>query len=128
MKFKEALIAYLQGDEVEVFINNGWRSFGSHFKYQSLEDLTSDKVEGRFKLRIKPSTVFVNEEEVPSPETTAPAYGTHYYYPCFDAALGIVGGLTWTGDKTDDFLFKNGLVYLNADDCELRAKAMLRTS
>lgn len=128
MNFKEALVEHLNGKFVQgkgMATGYNWVDFTELSKTVRIEQV-SENFASDYEFRVKPPSIIVNGQEVPCPETTEPEKETPYYYPCFDDGIGVVSSFKWTGDKIDNLLFKNGLVYLNADDCELRSKAMLK--
>ena len=57
---KEALIALANGEEVEFFYRDVWDSIGEMIV---IDHFMSDK----FKFRLKPRTISINEIEVPAP-------------------------------------------------------------
>lgn len=138
MNFKEALIAHLQGEKVEVFAQfpsydkpqygqHKWRSFGDFYSSFELGDSDNYSKHSGAEYRLAPRTIFVNGVEVTAPESAALEYGCSYYVATTDDD-DCASESTWTGHRLDLLWLKRGLVYLNKEDAIARAKAMLLTS
>lgn len=127
MTFKEALIAHLQGEKVEVRTepSYAWMDFGygvSHVTVREINEFSKSP----FEYRLAPRTILVNGVEVPAPEKEAPADGAEYFVPQF-LDIGAYEALYWKQDELDARLLERGLVYLDKESAIARAKAMLIT-
>lgn len=140
MTFKEALIAHLQGEKVQVLSRKkayllldtdteDWRDFSAFFAdipFSAMHSLTG-RVTCRFSdIRIAPRTILVNGVEVPAPEKEAPPVGTEYFMP-FVTCDELYEDIQWDGDPIDRTWLDLGLVYLDKESAIARAKAMLIT-
>ena len=76
---KEALIALANGEEVEFFYRDVWDSIGEMIV---IDHFISDK----FKFRLKPRTITLNNIEVPAP--FEPKEGERVWFICDDNELG----------------------------------------
>lgn len=139
LNFKEALIAHLQGERVEIwsqFFRYGghkdqdlaWRPFGEFYEGAMLKNIEM-MMQGSdgTPFRLAPRTIFVNCVEVPAPESVAPSNGSDYYLPKIGYSDCLHEDLAWTGHGFDFESLKRGIVYLNKEDAIARAKAMLIT-
>lgn len=127
MNFKEALIAYFQGEKVEVNYNNqGWSCFSKEFSAIPLDALKPFYDASGYEFRLEPRTITVNGVEVPAPEKVAPENG--YYYLPLPSKENRYTTEYWDGSEFDVRVLVEGLVYLNKEDAIARAKAMLITS
>lgn len=130
MHFKEALIAHLQGEKVEVKtkgINEPWEPLFNRISNFTIRDVLSDNCGMGCEFRLAPRTIFVNGVEVPAPERVAPKDGADYYFAA-PHDESYFARSTWTGHELDNTWFERGLIYLNKEDAIARAKAMLLTS
>lgn len=130
MNFKDALIAHLQGEVVEVRgaeMNVPWKSFAKHHANVTIDQFEDPDFAGACEYRIKPRTVLCNGVEVPAPESVAPAEGSCYYTPHVTREPGY-NEETWDEASFDLRVLEQGLVYLNKEDAIARAKAMLITN
>lgn len=125
MNFKEALIAHLQGEKVEVKGESGWGTFPGEYGGSLLCEVLAGLYEN-YQIRLAPRTIIVNGVEVPAPEKDALKHGQKYCIPAFGTEL-MHAEYEWCGDSADFEYLKNGLVYLTAEDAIARAKAMLIT-
>lgn len=127
MTFKEALIAHLQGEKVEVRTepSYAWMDFGygvSHVTVREINEFSKSP----FEYRLAPRTILVNGVEVPAPEKVAPAKGATYYIPTPDT--NELWSERW--NQCEDVTCRHierGLVYLDKESAIARAKAMLIT-
>lgn len=135
MSFKDALIAHLNGEEVEtrstiyptpIGCENPWVSFIKVFGCARLDMIQNMPEQSAHQFRIKPRTVLCNGVEVPAPESVAPQYGWVVHYPNH---MSITGHdcTRWGDESWLVLLLDRGLVYLNKEDAIERAKAMLIT-
>lgn len=129
MNFKEALIAHLQGEKVEVQQFTHWEPL-MHWIARGNASLCGALSDVGFatacEFRLAPRTIRVNGVEVPAPEMVAPEKGRTYYVP--DLAEGdCCYDYTWVNDLFDVRTLERGLVYLTKEDAIARAKAMLLT-
>lgn len=127
MNFKEALIAHLRGEKVQVKKFSEWQAFEKWVcDHVTLKDSLADDFANACQFRIAPRTILVNGVEVPAPEQAAPDYGATHYVP-MPSWADFYAERRW--DTSDDHIhsLKCGLVYLNKDDAINRAKAMLIT-
>lgn len=127
MNFKEALIAHLQGENVQIKKFSAWQSFADWLcGGVSLKDALSDGFANTCQFRIAPRTIIVNGVEVPAPERDAPMVGTLVFVAdptsnCHHFSI------KWAhGEQYNEYLKRN-LVYLNKEDAISRAEAMLIT-
>lgn len=125
--FKEALIAHLQGETVEVMgIDGVWKPFMVIVGDTRLVHVDSLSFCAGCSFRLAPRTIRVNGVEVPAPERVAPAYGITYYIP--DPTLeDYYCESAWVDGLADIRELERGLVYLTKEDAISRAKAMLLT-
>ena len=127
MTFKEALIAHLQGQKVQVFhtvtgVKKLWEELIDENYFGALIS-GADKI---YSFRIAPKTILVNGVEVPAPEKEAPPVDTEYFVPhCLDR--DAYEAFYWAQDELDARLLERGLVYLDKESAIARAKAMLIT-
>lgn len=140
MTFKEALIAHLQGEKVQVlsktkgyFLGGSgvedWRDFSEFFADVPLYEMQSltGKVTCRFSdIRLAPRTILVNGVEVPAPETAYPEDGIDFYVPDL-AEADLFSKGNWDEAEWDLNALDRGLVYLDKESAIARAKAMLIT-
>ena len=126
MTFKEALIAYLQGEKVEQRqrTRDSWMPFMHQAQNYRVCEILSSGFCDSMEFRIKPNTILVNGVEVPAGEKETPNKGTTYYIPDHSNQY-LVYDFTWDGCEMDTRLLKHGLVYLDRDSAIARAKAML---
>lgn len=128
MTFKEALIAHLQGQKVQIKKFAEWKTFDQWLfdsRGISIFDCMSDGFANACQFRLAPRTILVNGVEVPAPEKEAPADGAEYFVPYLD--IGAYEELYWKQDELDARLLNRGLVYLDKASAIARAKAMLIT-
>lgn len=78
--------------------------------------------------RAKRKMIRVNGVEVPAPETEVPAHGTTYYMPNMDNIRDTPYCIRTSWHNCNAYLqrLSDGLVYLNKEDAEARARAMLK--
>lgn len=131
MSFKDALIAHLQGEAVEVkSLSNGdvFEPFGGFFNDPklSLPLALSDGFASLCVFRIKPRTVMCNGVEVPAPESVAPKVNDAYFLPHVFSDELYAKRSNFNEGLTDSHVGM-GIVYLNKEDAIARAKAMLIT-
>ena len=139
MNFKEALIAHLQGEKVEVFtqfhsyykLQDGqhkWRSFGDFYSSFELGDADCYSKRSGDEYRLAPRTIFVNGVEVPAPESVAPAVGDVVWIadPC--GKVYMCYPETWSDHAEQIELLSRKLVHKTKEDAIARSKAMLLTS
>ena len=127
MTFKEAMIAHLQGQKVQVFhtvtgVKKLWEELIDENYFGALIS-GADKL---YSFRLAPNTILVNGVEVPAPEKDAPQDEESYFLVQSDHdeyALEMV----WTGHDCDWRWLRLGLVYLDQESAIARAKAMLIT-
>lgn len=127
MTFKEALIAHLQGQKVEVRTepSYAWMDFGygvSHVTVREINEFSKSP----FEYRLAPRTILVNGVEVPAPEKEAPGTGIPYFVPSITTE-NLYTKITWDGGRADNLWLDRGLVYLDKESAIARAKAMLIT-
>ena len=127
MTFKEALIAHLQGQKVEVRTepSYAWMDFGygvSHVTVREINEFSKSP----FEYRVAPRTIMVNGVEVPAGEKEAPSKGATYYVPD-QAEESLAYDFSWSDDDMDARFLERGLVYLDKESAIARAKAMLIT-
>lgn len=125
MNFKEALIAHLQGEKVEVRSKGEkvWESFLKRAGFVKLEQVNDEWGRG-CEFRLARRTIRVNGVEVPAPERVAPIIGACYYVPD-PKADAFCSESTWADQVLDNSCLTRGLVYLRKEDAIERAKAML---
>lgn len=126
MSFKDALIAHLNGENVQTAAENDGNWFAFDVVFGNLKISQFEIVEGH-KFRIKPRTVMCNGVEVPAPESSAPSQGSGYWVPAPRGDDYVSGFMEWHGDNLDLKWLERGLVYLSKDAAAERAKAMLIT-
>ena len=127
MTFKEALIAHLQGEKVEVFhtvtgVKKLWEELIDENYFGALIS-GADKL---YSFRIAPRTILVNGVEVPAPEKVGPEIGTQYYLPSPSKGSRYSAEF-WEAAEFDVCALEDGLVYLDKESAIARAKAMLIT-
>lgn len=130
MNFKDALIAHLQGEVVEVRgaeMDVPWKRFAKYHANVTIDQFEDPDFAGACEYRIKPRTVMCNGVEVPAPESVAPAEGSDYYMPHVSKDSSYYSEV-WDGSSFDSRTLERGLVYLNKEDAIARAKAMLITA
>lgn len=128
MKFKEALIAHLQGEKVDAMgVEGVWRGFIEVVGDARLTHFDAPSFCANVSFRLAPRTIFVNGVEVPAPEKVAPEYGASYYI-ADPSERDFFCEATSTNHGLDLIWLERGLVYLNKEDAISRAKAMLLTS
>lgn len=128
MNFKEALIAHLQGEKVEVKtigFHEPWEPLFNRISNFTIRDVLSDNCGMGCEFRLALRTIFVNGVEVPAPESVAPECGSEYFLPSYGYSDCLHDDLAWTGHEFDFRSLERGLVYLNKEDAIARAKAML---
>ena len=127
MTFKEALIAHLQGEKVEVRTDPSyaWMDFGYGVSHVTIREI-NEFSKSPFEYRIAPRTILVNGVEVPAPEKNAPSTGTPYFLPCITTE-DLCTKITWDGGCADNLWLARGLVYMDEESAIARAKAMLIT-
>ena len=127
MNLKEALIAHLQGQKVEVKTFKHWEPL-THWASRCGASLLVAIADSDFatacEFRLAPHTIKVNGVEVPAPEKDVPNNGDKvfvadpcnkdFYYP-----------MTWYGIGENYTALNRKLIYLNKEDAIARAKAML---
>lgn len=134
MRFKDALIAHLNGEVVEACststpppgFQESWEPLMKRLGNYRLNDIDNKAVQPACEFRIKPSTVMCNGVEVPAPESVAPAVGDLYYHPQLYSGA-YAGATNWADTDYHHQALERGLVYLNKEDAIARAKAMLIT-
>lgn len=129
MNFKEALIAHLQGEKVEVRaaqMDVPWKDFVQYHGQCYLAQAFEGDFGGACEYRLAPRTIIVNGVEVPAPESVAPEHGGRYCIPVPHASEKF-SCFTWCDDRVDNAYLSEGLVYLREDQAIARAKAMLIT-
>lgn len=129
MTFKEALIAHLQGQKVEVRaaqMDVPWKDFVQYHGQCYLAQAFESDFGGACEYRLAPRTILVNGVEVPAPESVAPASMTQVFAPS-TFSIGLYSSWCWHNDRVDDVYLERGLIYLNKEDAIARAKAMLIT-
>jgi len=127
MTFKEALIAHLQGQKVEVCgvsTNPPWKPFMEYHGNVSMKYVDDPDFAGACEYRLAPRTILVNGVEVPSPEKVSPEVGATYYVPD-QSEESLAYGFSWGDDEMDARFLERGLVYLDKESAIARAKAML---
>ena len=127
MTFKEALIAHLQGEKVEVRTepSYAWMDFGYGVSHVAIREI-NEFSKSQFEYRIAPRTILVNGVEVPGPEKDAPEVGATYYVPD-QSEESLAYDFSWGDDDMDARFLERGLVYLDKESAIARAKAMLIT-
>ena len=129
MNFKEALIAHLQGQNVEVCgvaTATPWKPFMLYHGNIPMHLIDDPAFGGGCEYRLAPRTILVNGVEVPAPETEAPKHEQRYFISdptCEDG----VSEFAWVNDRTDNRCLRLGIVYLDQESAMARAKAMLIT-
>lgn len=127
MNFKEALIAHLQGEKVEVNYNGtGFDDFAKSFSAIPLDALKPFLDACGYEFRLAPRSIMVNGVEVPAPETVEPEIGTRYYLPHPSKGSRYTSEV-WDAAEFDVGALEDGLVYLDKESAIARAKAMLIT-
>lgn len=127
MTFKEALIAHLQGQKVQIL-------HAATDSKKSMEELLDENyfgalisgVDKLYTFRLAPRTILVNGVEVPAPEKEAPKEGSAYYTP-LPSKENRYNKELWDGCEFDARVLAEGLVYLDKESAIARAKAMLIT-
>lgn len=125
--FKEALIAHLQGEKVEVMgIDGVWKPFMMIVGDTRLIHVDSLSFCAGCSFRLAPRTIRVNGVEVPAPESKAPSYDSEYFV-ADPTATEFTWCYSWEDAESDCMFLERGLVYLRKEDAIARAKAMLLT-
>lgn len=124
MRFKDALIAHLQGEKVECNDGESWVEIFPAFNNVSCGRIPEAGV--GWKFRIKPRTVMCNGVEVPAPERVAPKVNDAYFLPHVFSDELYIERSNFNEGLTDSHVGM-GIVYLNKEDAIARAKAMLIT-
>lgn len=126
MNFKEALIAHLQCEKVEVREGDGysWQAFGDYYSHTRLETFTTKWYAAGFQFRLAPRTILVNGVEVPAPESVEPSDGTVCFVPDITKS-SLQSSFTWMDYEDCRELLKKDILYLKEDNAIARAKAML---
>lgn len=123
MDFKQALIAHLNGDAVEVHGGDmdGTSLLGGfgHIGLGAIEKMSGEK----WRFRIKPRTVTVNGIECVAPETVAPAHGTTMY-TAHPAGENWYARGWWNSCEAHMTQLQRGLVFLCEEHAVAYAKAM----
>lgn len=127
MTFKEALIAHLQGEKVEVRTEPSydWKDFGYCVGHVTVREI-NEFSQAPFEYRLAPRTILVNGVEAPAPEKVAPEVGATYYVPD-QSEESLAYYCSWGYDDMDARFLERGLVYLDKESAIARAKAMLIT-
>lgn len=129
MTFKEALIAHLQGEKVQIKKFAEWKMFDQWLLDSAgiaLLDCMSDGFASACQFRLAPRTILVNGVEVPAGEKEAPSKGATYYVPDHGEE-SLAYDFSWGDDDMDARFLERGLVYLDEESAIARAKAMLIT-
>lgn len=129
MTFKEALIAHLQGEKVEVSgvsTMPPWRPLMEYHGGVPMRYIDDPDFAGACEYRIAPNTILVNGVEVPAPQKDAPLTGTPCFLP-FITTEGLYTQAPWRGVSVNTRWLERGLVYLDKESAIARAKAMLIT-
>lgn len=125
MNLKEAIIAKLQGNEVQTRMvgANSWVPLLANFQYIDLNNIESYGEAWQF--RIKPKTIMVHGVEVPAP-VTDPLQDWQEYYVPDPARPDMFFIAAWSEEPhLDAWRLEKGLIYLNKEYAQERAKAML---
>ena len=127
MNFKEALIAHLQGEKVEVRTepSHAWMDFGYGVSHVTVRDI-NEFSKSPFEYRIAPRMIVVNGVQVPAPETEAPAHDQIFFISDPTNEEGF-SEMYWRNDRIDKSYLRLGIVYLDKESARARAKAMLIT-
>lgn len=127
MNFKEAISAYLDGNNVLACRKQGeWVDFGEDFGELKVASLHRFVDYDAYKFKLAPRSITVDGVKVPAPESVAPEVDATYIVPeCTAADLWV--GYRWTNHPLNHDHLQRGLVYLNKKDAIARAKAMLST-
>lgn len=130
MTFKEALIAHLQGQKVEVRaaqMDVPWQEFMTYHGQCYLAQINDPAFGGACEYRLAPRTILVNGVEVPAPGKDAPADGETYFIPDLYSE-SMCYEYKYRGESEMHKLFlERGLIYLDKESAIARAKAMLIT-
>lgn len=128
MNFKEALIAHLKGERVEVMgIDGVWKPFMMIVGDARLVHVDAPSFCAGCSFRLAPRrTIRVNGVEVPAPEMVAPSYDSEYFV-ADPTATEFTWRFSWQDAESDCMFLERGLVYLRKEDAIDRAKAMLLT-
>lgn len=129
MNFKEALIAHLQGEKVEVRASQmdvPWKDFGSYHRCIRIQQIPDMENVTSIEYRLAPRTIKVNGVDVPAPERVAPKLQQYFFCPHLDTDE-MWWTDYWANTNEDKLRLERGLVYLNKKDAIARAKAMLLT-
>lgn len=127
MNFKEALIAHLRGEKVQVKKFDEWMAFEKWIcDSVTLKDALADDFANACQFRIAPRMIVVNGVHVSAPETEAPKLGQRYFIsdPTYEQGFSEV---TWRNDIADNKYLRIGIVYLKKESARARANAMLIT-
>lgn len=135
MNFKQALIAHLQGERVEVYTQfqaydkpqdgpHRWRDFGVFYESFELGDTEDYAEDSGDEYRLSPRTIICNGVEVVAGESREPEFGNYYYLPSPSKENRYASEI-WNDVEFDLRVLSEGLVYLNKEDAIARAKAML---
>lgn len=126
MNFKEALIAHLQGERVEVLLKKD----GTKALFDSLEDHSIGYLihhaSTAYEFRLAPCVLLVNGVEVPAPEKKMLRDEKTYFIPSVGNDDLFSEKCNYNPDLTKLHI-ERGLVYLNKEDAIARAKAMIIT-
>lgn len=118
----ELLRAIANGEQMQI------GSKSTEFKNFSAEEALSAIADGRgCYIRVKPSTIIVNNIEVPEPMRDAPSKGTDYFFPSFMVGSMVTRDM-WHGTELDFLLLKRGLCHFTREAAAAHAKAMLAPS
>ena len=110
---------YANGGEIEVkamSVSGKWRqAHGPNFTAAGVG------------YRAKRKMIRVNGIEVPAPESVAPEFGTTFYMPDLGPLVGIFAiSAVWYESDLDMHRLAGGVLYLNKEDAEARARAMMK--
>lgn len=122
---KQFIKKWLDGEELQYWSlhHQDWIEFNP--KQASLFDWEN------FQLRVKPSTIRIGNEDVPSPLKISPTKGTIYYVPTLDFENGLTGSIQriWGHDaRADSLAFTCGMVHLDEDSAEEHTIALIKVS
>lgn len=126
MNFKEALIAHLQGEKVEVREGGGysWQDFGDYYSHTHLQTLTTKGYADSFQFRLKPRTITVNGREIVAGESETPKLQSEYFLPHVSKENRYASEI-WDASEFDLRVLNDGLVHLTKENAIAHAKAML---
>ena len=125
MNFKEALIAHLQGEQVEVRVSQmdtPWEDFIEYHRNVQFYLIDDQDFAIDCEYRLKPCTITVNGREVQAGEEKPPI--GEFFFVDIESS-GCFGSTVWGGTSLDRLRLERGLVHLTKEAAIAHARAML---